>query len=216
MNLLESAPALAVAGCSMAAIKLLARWQARAEQADAAKPFQQEWEECGWRSLHRGAFQLFRIVPLAEWPRMEFTLQDERRGELARFHKASHKAMTIEFAGRRTQGRELLGQAKTCLGEARPGVNNAIEIRDAGRLIAEAFRKPGVSRTFFRLVWGQEEFQIEKRKWSMRSTNYVRCNAQVVGLFRRTGSLSRKMLFALRSDLPLELKVCMCSIAVLP
>ena len=215
MNLVAHASALdlAVVATALAVIGAMARWQSRMEHDDAAKPFQQEWEESGWRSLHRGEFQLCRIVPVRDWPKSEFTFQDERRAELGRFRWRSRSAATIEYAG--GPGAEVVQPRPTTKGQVRSPSRDSIVFRDEDRLIAEAHRQAGLSRTCFRLLWRQEEFEIEKRKWSIQGTNFVRRDQELIGVFRRTGGLSRKTLFALRSDLPEELKVCLCSIAVL-
>lgn len=215
MNLLNHASTLvlAVIATAGAGIVALARWQSRVERADAEKPYQQEWEESGWRSLHRGEFQLCRIVPVEDWPKAEFTFQDERRAELGRFRARSRQAVTIEY-GRR-QAEEIVPPRAGLRGQILGGPKTSIVIRDENRLIAKAFRQAGISRTFFRLLWQEQEFRIEKKKWSMRGTNFVRRDEELIGLFRRTGGLSRKTLFAVRSDLPEELKVCLCAIAVL-
>jgi len=194
-------------------ITALARWQAHLEQADAEKPFQQEWEESGWRSLHRGEFQLCRIVPIEDWPMAEFTFQDERRAELGRFRGLSHRAAIIEYWGCR--GGEIVQIESSARREAQGASKHTILIHKENRLVAEVFRQAGISRTLFRLLWHEQEFQIEKRKWSVRGTNFIRRDEELIGVFRRPGGLSRKTLFAVRSDLPEELKVCLCSIAVL-
>ena len=215
MNVLTLASSilLAVLATGIAAVAALARWQSRVEQADAEKPFQQEWEESGWRSLHRGEFQLCRIVPIEDWPKAEFTFQDERRADLGRFLGRSRRGATIEYAGPRIE--EAGRSGSMVRGQVQAGSRKSVVIQDENRLIAEAFRQAGISRTLFRLLWQQQEFEIEKRKWSRRATSFVRRNDELIGVFRRTGGLSRKMLFALRSNLPEELKICLCSIALL-
>ena len=215
MNFVAHASALdlALIATALAVIVAMARWQSRVEHDDAEKPFQQEWEESGWRSLHRGEFQLCRIIPVRDWPKSEFTFQDQRRTELGHFRWRSRGAATIEYAG--GPGGEMLQPGSAMKGQVQNPSHDSIVFRDEDRLIAEAHRQAGLSRTFFRLLWRQEEFQIKKRKWSMQGTNFVRRDQELIGVFRRTGGLSRKTLFALRSDLPEELKVCLCSIAVL-
>jgi hypothetical protein len=215
MNLPTHASPLLLALIPMAFAVLVAvvRWQARLERADAGKPFQQEWEESGWRSLHRGQFQLCRIIPVREWPKAEFSFEDEHRAELGRLRARSRKAAVLEYGGK--QAEEIL-QRGLLIGKLSAGSSKgSIVIRDASQLIAEASFEVGLSRTLVHLLWQQQEFLIEKRRWPVRGTSFVRRHEELIGVFRRTGGLSRKTLFALRSDLPEELKVFLCSLAVL-
>ncbi|MGH9433552.1 MAG: hypothetical protein ACRD3T_18635 [Terriglobia bacterium] len=214
MNLLNSSMVvLAQMATSAAAVAAVRRWRSRVERADAGKPFQQEWEESGWRSLHRGEFQLCRIVPIEDRLQAEFIVQDERRAELGRFRGRSGTAVTIEYVAR--QGREMISSRPMANGPMQRASKQSIQIRDENQLMAEAFRQAGLSRTFYRLLWQQQEFRIEKRKWLTRGTSFVRRDAELIGVFRRTAGLSRKTLLALRNDLPEELKVCLGAIAVL-
>jgi hypothetical protein len=215
MNLLttESMVVLAQVTATAGAVVAVTRWRVHVEQSDAEKSFQQEWDESGWRSLHRGRFQLCRILAAETNPKAEFIVQDERRTELGRLCGRSGTTLVV---ARNNDVDGPTGATPPALKTSAPRLSKRpIIIQDQDRVIAEALRKHGLTVTGFLLRWQQQEFQIEKKKWPSRGTSRVRCGEELIGVFRRTGGLSRKTLFALRRNLPDELKVCLCSIAVL-
>ena len=151
--------------------------------------------------------------------RAEFVIQDEYRQEIGRYigNKVGDKSAALEYAGQKAslyiQGGLIGGSIYA--GKVGGTSNDSIVIRDEARLIAECWRETVLPTISYRFVYSGQTFQIAMGGLSTTTPGTIFQNGRQVGAFRRPELASRNILIAISSELPDELKVCLCSIVLL-
>jgi len=191
--------------------------QPRAERALGALTGEAAWKASGLEECANRGFSLCQVVPLPRMTAAEFRFQDEAGFAIAKYIANSKKRGTLEFGGRKAtlyvQGAPLGGSAFA--GKVGGSTDDSIVIRDDAHLIAEAWRTRLFPPVRFRCDYRGEQYEITGVSWWGAGAGTVTRNGEQVGAICRPAPGSRNLFLALRRDLPEELKICLCSIALL-
>ena len=191
--------------------------QPKAERKLGALTGEAAWKASGLEECAGQGFSLFQIVPTPRMTTAEFRFQDEAGFAIAKYIGNSKKRGTLEFGGRKAtlyiQGAPLGGSAFA--GKVGGTTDDSIVIRDDAHLIAEAWRTKILPPVRFRCDYRGERYEITGVGWWGAGAGAVTRNGEHVGAICRPALGSRNLFLVLRRDLPEELKICLCSIALL-
>ncbi|MGH9684537.1 MAG: hypothetical protein ACRD4S_13115 [Candidatus Acidiferrales bacterium] len=204
---------VAIFGAAIAFGILQSRWERR----DTEKTANDEWRDSGFDAGGGENLRLYRIVPTSRMKVAEYVFQDDQRQELGRYLGYTMKRADIEYGGRKAtlfiQGGAIGGSAYA--GKVGGASRVSIVIRNESHVIAEVLRKNARPPIDYEMNFQRQIIAIRTGGWSPTSAGIIRRGDEVIGRFRRPRLAYRKILVALRGDLPDELKVCLCSIILL-
>jgi hypothetical protein len=191
--------------------------QTRRERQDQQKTPEQEWQQSGFSNLSRSEFELCRILPTNRWTVAEFVFQDEQRREFGRYDGANRVRAGIHYQGG-TAGLHILRTpfGATAFAEKVGGSPGAtIVIRNDERLLAEVATKLTKQEANLELRWQQRDIVIQRPRWRVFNQRVMAEKGRQIGAFRRAPGLSRKILVAFQREVPEELRVWICCLALL-
>ncbi|HMD60137.1 MAG TPA: hypothetical protein VKG78_01825, partial [Opitutaceae bacterium] len=93
--------------------------------------------------------------------------------------------------------------------------DTSIVIRDGERLVAEIWRENVLPPLTYGVAYSGDSYRLRTGGWLPTSPGTIERDGSQVGAFRRPGILSRNILVAFKPDIPDELKVVFCSVALL-
>ncbi len=177
--------------------------QARSERNDLASP-EKDWSRFRSRQLHRSDFALYRIVPTASWTTAEFLLEDEQRNRLGSYRSQSRVRVDLELRGKTYEMyiQRAGAFASEWAGKVGGTTDSTIVIRTAERVIGElsVLRKfPAWSYAF---VADDRRYTVAGGGLLPTKPSIVSTGTNQVGVYLRPHIASRKILLALRRDLP--------------
>jgi hypothetical protein len=187
----------------MAFIFGLVAIQARSERHDLTKP-EEEWSRFLGQMLSRGDFVLYRILPTASWTTAEFLLEDEQGNRLGSYLSQSRVRADLELRGTTYQMyiQRSGAFASEWAGKVGGTTDSTIVVRSTEQLITEL----SLIRKF--PAWSYA-FVADGRRYSVVGGGLLPTKPLVistateqVSTYLRPSIASRKILLALRRDLP--------------
>lgn len=191
--------------------------QPRREEARAELAPSDAWAESGLDAFRAQGFELVQIVPTPAIAKAEFIFQDETRQEIGRYIGNINKSATLKYGDMTAQlfiQGGLLG-GSIYAGKVGGSSDNSIVIRNDKCVIAEIWRETAIPPWHYRMEYSGQTIGITTGGISPLATGKVTRGNEEIGAFRGVALSSRNLFIALRRDLPDELKVYICSIALL-
>ena len=190
--------------------------QSRRERQDRANTAEDDWPQSGF-ALSRGDFEMCRVLPTTSWTVAEYIFENESRNQFGRYTLLSRYRATITF-GDRTATLYIQGSGlnrSSFAGKVGGSFSNSIVIRTPDAILAELI--PGVAngQLSYEVRSPHRTLTVRTPRWRAFNRGTVFDGDQQVGQYRRPPGISRKVLVALQRDLPLESKLCICSLSLL-
>ncbi len=191
--------------------------QPRAERSTAGKTAVSLWQQSGLGQLQGANFRLYQIVPDAKLSVAQYHIQDETGSSIANYVSHSTKSATLEH---NADTATVFIQWSSFGGSAFAGKiggtsNDSMLIRSEARVWAEIFRVKKFPVREYRCAYAGSDYQIRAPGLSATGTGTINLRGAAVGGFRRPAISQRNIFLALRTDLPQELAVCLCAVALL-
>jgi hypothetical protein len=191
--------------------------QPKAERALAEMRGDRIWEISGLQQFRNQNFALYQIVPTAKMTVAEFRIQDEYGREIGRYTADSRKRAKLEYAGKKTtmyiQGGPFGGSSFA--GRVGGTTKDSIVVRDDSHVLAEIWRANVIPPVRYRCRSANHDCQITTAGFWGTGMGSVREGDDQIAAFRRNSLSSRNVFLAFRNDVRDELKLCICSIALL-
>ncbi len=182
----------------------IVRIQSRSERADRTKPADEEWSRFRDPQCSRSDFQLLRLMPSTAWSQAEFFLEDEQRTRIGSFVSQSRVRADLQLHGKAYQMyiQRSGAFASSWAGKVGGTSDHSIVIRTSDSVVTELIPIRKFPAWSYSFTAAAQDYTIAGGGWlPTKPLRITRAN-ECVGIYVRDNLRSRKVLVAVKRDLP--------------
>jgi hypothetical protein len=165
---------------------------------------EEDWPQFLNQNEPRNDFAYYRIVPTASWTQAEFLLEDEQRNRIGSYVSQSRVRADLELHGKTYQMyiQRTGAFASEWAGKVGGSSDRSIVIRNSEAVVTELFPARKFPAWAYSFTAEGQDYRIDGGGWLPTKPLRISRGIECVGIYVRDNLSSRKVLLALRHDLP--------------